>query len=197
MLSSNTTRVTAINDNSSPSGSSRVPPEASSSVQNFEGSLSVQEYERALTRLLNQKRPWANRRLTQSTRVSSWADPVSARDGEESEAESGSARGQEEDERGLGQRSKLTFSAAGVYDDPEEELEGRESDVSQLGSDAKWKRKEKARFHSLLSVVDDQGVLAEELLGSSGDEDFSEDDVDEMLLMDRRKGVRVDLRRWV
>jgi len=157
----------------------------------------VQEYERALTRLLNQKRPWANRRLTQSTRVSSWADPVSARDGEESEAESGSARGQEEDERGLGQRSKLTFSAAGVYDDPEEELEGRESDVSQLGSDAKWKRKEKARFHSLLSVVDDQGVLAEELLGSSGDEDFSEDDVDEMLLMDRRKGVRVDLRRWV
>ena len=195
MFSSNTTLAAAVNDNSSPGG--RVPPEGSSSAPNLQGSLSVQEYERTLTRLLNQKRPWANRRLTQSTRVSSWADPVSARDGEEkeSEAESGSARGQEEDERGggPGQRSKLSFSAAGVYDEPEEELEGRESDVSH--SDAKWKRKEKARFHSLLSVVDGQGVLAEELLGSSGDEDFSEDDVDEILLMDRRKGVGVDLRR--
>jgi hypothetical protein len=116
--------------------------------------------------------------------------------------------GQEEDEGGIGlqrQGRKLSFLAGGADDDAEEELEGRESDVSQLGSggggsDTKWKRKEKARFHSLLSVVDGEGVLAEEILGSSGDEAFSEDDeynVDEMLMMDRRKGVGIDLRRCV
>ena len=177
-------------------------------MQHLGGGLSPQEYEQTLTRLLNQKRPWANRRLTQNARVSSWADPVSAREREDkdSEAESGSVRGQEEDEGSLGhqqQRAKLGFSLTGVVDEPEEELEERESDVSQLGSggggsDAKWKRKEKARFHSLLSVVDGEGVLAEETLGSSEDEAFSEDDeydVDEMFMVNRRKGVGLDLRR--
>lgn len=199
--SSTTLAAAAINDDNSPSGSSRAPPEGS--MQNLGGGLSAQEYEHTLTRLLN-KRPWANRRLTQNARVSSWADPISARDREEkdSEAESGSAREQEEDKGGLSQqRRKLSFQA-GAYDEPEEELEGRESDVSQLGSggggsDTKWKRKEKARFHSLLSVVDREGVLAEELLGSSEDEDFSEDNgyADDMLVMDRRKGVGLDIRR--
>ena len=194
VLGSSTTlaAAAAIGDDS---GTSRAPPgRSAASMQHLGGGLSAQEYEHTLTRLLNQKRPWANRRLTQNARVSSWADPVSARDRDSEEAESGSVRGaQEEDEGGLGHQRQRR-SAAGVDDDPEEELE---SDLSQLG-DSKWKRKEKARFHSLLSVVDGEGMLAEELLGSSGDEEFSEDEgynVDDMPTMDRRKGVGLDLRR--
>jgi len=193
VLGSSTTLAAAATHDDS--GSSKAPPgRSAASMQHLGGGLSAQEYEHTLTRLLNQKRPRANRRLTQNARVSSWADPVSARD-RDSEAESGSVRGgQEEDEGGLGHQRQRR---SGVDDDPEEELE---SDVSQLGSggDTKWKRKEKARFHSLLSVVDGEGVLAEELLGSSGDEEFSDDEgynIHEMPMMDRRKGVGLDLRR--
>jgi len=195
MLGSSTTPAAA----NTPSSSSKVPPEGSSaSMHHLGAGLSAQEYEHTLTRLLNQKRPWTNRRLSSSARVSSWADPVSARDRDEkgSEAESGSARDHEEEDR----RKPGTGSAAEVYENVEEE--GLESDMSQLGgaSDAaKGKRKEKARFHSLLSVVSGEGVLAEEHLESSGDEDFSEDEevvvVDEMQLMHRRKPVGFDPRR--
>jgi hypothetical protein len=125
--------------------------------------------------------------------VSSWADPVSARDRDErgSEAESGTGSAQEGDKRKLG---------AEMYDEVEEE--GVESDASQLGgvSDAaKGKRREKARFHSLLSVVSGEGVLAEEMLESSEDEGFSEDEgdvvVNEAQAMHRRKVVGFDPRR--
>jgi len=119
-------------------------------------SLNSQEYERNLSKLINSKRPWA-KRLSQ-TRISSWSDPVSAR-GEVLD---------EEDE---------------VEDD--EDAEG--SDLSDFRKPGlRWKAREKARFHSLLSVVDGEGVLVEEPL-----HDLSESEEDEM----RKKRSLYDPRR--
>lgn len=155
-----------------------------------------------------QKRRWG-RRLVQSARVASWADPVSARSGGEEGDEDafGSGAGSkvredeaDEDERTEGRR-RMALSVGSDED-------GEESDVSRLGvglaaAAPRRKRREKARFHSLLSVVDGAGVRAEEPLESSEYEDdgeyFDERDgyitEDEDGVLHKRKGVGVDLRR--
>lgn len=147
------------------------------------GGMNQQDYERAVAKLLSQKRPWSHRRLPQTARVSSWADPMSARDvdgDEEEEEEAGTTR--------KWQRDHIP------------ESEGDESDVSRLGVNAgveplgvRWKRKEKARFHSLLSIMDGEGVLVEEPLGGSDDGgSSSEDDIDEEYLDQRKRRIPFD-----
>ncbi|KAF8165326.1 hypothetical protein B0H34DRAFT_233731 [Crassisporium funariophilum] len=159
--------------------------------------LNAQDYERTLTKLLAQKRPWSQRRLSQNARVSSWADPVSARgvlDEEDEDDESGGGGG-----GWLGRKRKRTRLGEAPYEDLEGEVEGEEgSDLSEArrsGGGAsesfgnKWKRKEKARFHSLLSVVDGEGVLAQERMEEdSEDEDWEEEEME-------RRPVRFDPRR--
>ncbi|KAF8913919.1 hypothetical protein CPB84DRAFT_1840695 [Gymnopilus junonius] len=125
------------------------------------GLMNQQDYERAVAKLLSQKRPWSNRRVPQSARVSSWADPMSAKD----------VDGGEDEEEKVDAKRKW-------HRDRIVESEGDETDVSRQGENTgaeslgvRWKRKEKARFHSLLSVVDGEGVLIEEPLGGSDEED--------------------------
>ncbi|KAF8974543.1 hypothetical protein BDZ97DRAFT_33783 [Flammula alnicola] len=158
-----------------------------SSSTNLAG-LSAQEYERTLTKFLSQKRPWARRRLTPAARVASWADPVSARDS--GGGERGGEEGMQEDE--AGQLKEPAKGRAGVSDEEVEE----ESDVSRNGA-AQWKRKEKARFHSLLSVVDDSGVLVEEPLESSDyeEDDEAEEEYNEEGVVYEAKAVGFDPRR--
>ena len=120
-------------------------PSVDSSTTNL-NSLNSQEYERNLSKLINSKRPWA-KRLSQ-TRISSWSDPVSAR-GEVLD---------EEDEGGV---------------EDYEDAEGSDlSDFRKPGSI--WKAREKARFHSLLSFVDGEGVLVEEPLHDSSESEENE-----------------------
>lgn len=120
-------------------------PSVDSSTTNL-NSLNSQEYDRNLSKLINSKRPWA-RRLSQ-TRIPTWSDPVSAR-GEVLD---------EEDEGGV---------------EDYEDAEGSDlSDFRKPGS--RWKAREKARFHSLLSVVDGEGVLVEEPLHESSESEEDE-----------------------
>jgi len=95
--------------------------------------------------------------------MSSWADPVSAREQE-------GVREGNHDERNRMYRSRLGVDEEGGAED---------SDISEARRNAwfgtsenRWKSKEKARFHSLLSVVDGEDFQAEKELGrDSGDEE--------------------------
>ncbi|KDR83721.1 hypothetical protein GALMADRAFT_150799 [Galerina marginata CBS 339.88] len=165
--------------------------EGSSSNLGALSGISPEDYERTLTKLLGQKRPWSQRRFAQTGRISSWADPVSARgeggEGEDEEGEEGSVHS--------------TMRKRSREREKESEGEGEESDASRLGIGgdtlgARWKRKEKARFHSLLSVMDGEGVLVEEPLEVSEDEDsYDEDMMDDEESYGRRIGF--DPHRWV
>jgi hypothetical protein len=75
----------------------------------------------------------------------------------------------------------------------QEEKEGvgegeMDSDISELRT-SPWKRKEKARFHSLLSVVDGEGVEGEKELeeDSDGEEDEWEEKGGRKSLFDPRR----------
>lgn len=99
-----------------------------------------------LSKLLNKnkKQPPS---LSQTARMSSLGDAVSVR---------------EQEEEGHDERSR---ARSGL----EEEGVG-EGEMDSDFSYARWKGKEKARFHSLLSVVDGEGVQVEkELEGDSED----------------------------
>ncbi|KAF9485336.1 hypothetical protein BDN70DRAFT_910221 [Pholiota conissans] len=152
------------------------------------------------------KRPWG-RRLVQSARVASWADPVSARSGgEEGDEDSFLPRKSRDDEADEDDEDgRRVARSVGSDEDGEDE-----SDVSRLGAGlagTRKRRREKTRFHSLLSVVDGAGVRAEEPLESSeyddDEEAYFDNDrdagyltEDEDGVLHRRKGVvGVDLRR--
>ncbi|CAA7259773.1 unnamed protein product [Cyclocybe aegerita] len=157
------------------------------------GGSSTHLDERTLARLLAQKRPGGTQRFVQGTRVSSWADPVSAREGELDGDEEGDGAS------GTGLRNRPQSRSRERYADEEGE---DESDISELrvgggGMGAGVKRKEKARFHSLLSVVDGEGVLAEELMESSADDsdDEAEEEVKDDQHLRRQRGMGFDMKR--
>ncbi|KAF9534307.1 hypothetical protein CPB83DRAFT_844022 [Crepidotus variabilis] len=136
--------------------------------------------------LLNPKRPMPPiRRLSQTARISSWADPFSARDldGEQDDTadDSGPVT------HGPRYRARRTRA---IYEDAEEE-----SDVSQFGPSLGWKRKEKARFHSLLSVVDGEGQTVEKQMYESEYTDEDEDEDEEQSEQRRRRTAKFDPRR--
>lgn len=161
----------------------------------------------------DRKRPWFGRSLSHSARVSSWADPVSARDEGEDDQSTPMIYSDEDDDESLpplsfggrrdqvkGKRRKSNERDPGTLSVSEEDIEGEEeSDVSRMGgyhlapqragNIGGWKRsREKARFHSLLSIVDDGGVLAQEPLEESDDEGLdSLDHGDDMQASFRRK----------
>jgi hypothetical protein len=162
----------------------------------------------------DRKRPWFGRSLSHSARVSSWADPVSAREEGEDGQSTPIIYSDEDDDESLrlpplsfdgkrnqakGKRRKSSERDPGALSVSEEDIEGEEeSDVSRMGgylapqragNMGGWRRsREKARFHSLLSIVDDGGVLAQEPLEESEDEELEDlDHGDDMQASFRRK----------
>lgn len=143
--------------------------------------------------LLNPKRPY-NRR-TPGARISSWADPVSARD-LDSEVIDDDA-----DDSGSNTlhhsrvptitpgtaRNRDRRHAGPIYEDDGEE----ESDTSQVG----WKKREKTRFHSLLSVVDGDGQRIERNLDESEYTDEEDEEDEEVLEQRRRRSAKFEPKR--
>lgn len=103
--------------------------------------------------------------------MSGWVDPTSARE-------------QEEEGNGRAERIRVYRAELGL---DEEEGEGEmDSDISRNGS--RWGKKEKARFHSLLGVVDGEEVQAEkEMELDSESEDGWEDGRKRLSLFDPRR----------
>jgi len=133
--------------------------------------LQPHDSESTLSRLLARKKPWAQRRLSGSTRVSSWADPLSAREGVAVDPESGDGSGTESKRR----KDELdTELDSDVSANPS--LLGRDQPAPVIPSlsdslSSRWRRKEKARFHSLLSVVDGDGFMGEAPLDEEDEDD--------------------------
>jgi len=196
MLGKNNTTKTTLTGGADGSSTNLYPGTATGA--NSSG-INLQDYERTLERLVRQKKlpSWATRKPQQAqARVASWADPVSAKDDEEvGEEEVGDA--EEEGEEDTGEEGSTTAALAGKKRRRDGESEGDDSDISRLGgtysngkgkakagskADAVFKsrRREKARFHSLMSVMDGEGVLVEEPLGIDEEEEDGYEDEDEM-----------------
>ncbi|KAH9482681.1 Protein STB2 [Psilocybe cubensis] len=175
---------------------------AEGSTTNLAG-ISSQEYERTLAKLLAQKRPWTDRRVPQTARVASWADPLSASTKDEEDEEEDEADEGEEvaSMRSFEKRYPRSRSPGKAPHRRERDSEAEESDVSRLGPSLKrkGKEKEKARFHSLLSVMDGEGMLVEEPMEQSEYEDeedaYSMDEVDIEGIWKKRRRAGFEPRR--
>ncbi|KAF9567298.1 hypothetical protein CPC08DRAFT_703209 [Agrocybe pediades] len=167
----------------------------SSGVGSLGPPINLQEYERTLEKLVRQKKlpSWAARKPLQhnQVRVASWADPVSAKDEEDVEVDEDETIEEVEDGEDASveatvagkRRSRMRDRESGGDDsdfrpgNASAKGKGRARDKAAAGgADAIYrsKRKEKARFHSLLSVMDGEGVLVEEPLEIEEEDDYEE-----------------------
>jgi len=161
-----------------------------------------------LAKLLSQnpKRPFAMRKIAQTARISSWADPVSARDidGEPDGQYEGEGEQDDDDDGDTSTHGQASVvRRLGGASEEESDISERRSTLGSLGSSlgVGGKRREKARFHSLLSVVDGEGTLIEEQMeedsetsDDEGDEG-REDEDDERREEINRRSAGFDMRR--